>query len=120
MSRTILYAEDEPGVRELIGEELRRIGYVVETVGDGESAIRILDEREFDLLLLDIKMPRKSGLDVLTHLKEKGLKPRVIMLTGVDDLATAVEAVKLGATDYVTKPAGLEALLASIRRVLGR
>jgi DNA-binding response OmpR family regulator len=120
MHTRILFAEDDTNTRLIVRDQLVAAGFQVETAADGAEAIELLQAGAFDLVLLDILMPRKNGLDVLRWLRQQEISPRVIMLTGVDDLATAVEAVKLGATDYVTKPAGLEALLASIRRVLGR
>ena len=120
MSRTILYAEDEEVTRGLVVEELQRAGFSVDTAGDGEEAIRLLSEKAYDLVLLDIKMPKKSGLEVLEFLKEKGLRPRVIMLTGVGELAIAIQSMKLGANEYITKPFKLEDLIQSIEKVLKR
>ena len=120
MSARILYAEDEEQTRSIVTEELRAEGYVVDQVADGEEAMRALEAATYDLVLLDIKMPRKSGMDVLQFLRERKLKPRVIMLTGVSELSTAIKAVKLGANDYLTKPYSLEQLLGAISRFLAR
>jgi DNA-binding response OmpR family regulator len=120
MQTRILFAEDDFNARTIVRDQLVAAGYLVETVEDGAEAIARLQDEAFDLLLLDILMPRKDGLDVLRWLKHQEISPRVIMLTGVDDLATAVDAVKLGASDYVTKPFAVDALLASIERVLAR
>ncbi len=120
MNAKILYAEDEEQTRSLVAEELRQEGYTVDQAEDGETAIGLLANRSYDLLLLDIRMPRKSGLDVLAFLQEQNRHPRVIMLTAVDELASAIQAVKLGANDYLTKPFRLEQLLAAIERILHR
>jgi DNA-binding response OmpR family regulator len=120
MRERILYAEDEEETRSIVTEELRLEGYVVDAVPDGEDAIRAIESTTYDLLLLDIKMPRKSGLDVLQFLKERNLRPRVIMLTALDDLSMAIKAVRLGANDYLTKPYSLEQLLGAISRFLAR
>ena len=120
MSARILYAEDEEQTRSIVTEELRAEGYEVDQVGDGEEAMRALEGATYDLVLLDIKMPRKSGMDVLDFLRERNLRPRVIMLTGVNDLSSAIKAMKLGANDYLTKPYSLEQLLGAISRFLAR
>jgi DNA-binding response OmpR family regulator len=92
----------------------------VVTAADGEEAISKLHSGTFDLMLLDIRMPRKDGLDVLEFVRSKRIRIRIIMVTGVDELSIAIRAVKLGASDYITKPFGLEDLLQAIRRVLQR
>jgi DNA-binding response OmpR family regulator len=120
MNARVLYAEDEEQTRSLVAEELRQEGYTVDTAADGEAAIGLLATRTYDLLLLDIRMPKKSGLDVLAFIREKNLRPRVIMLTAVDELASAIQAVKLGANDYLTKPFRLEQLLSAVERILHR
>jgi DNA-binding response OmpR family regulator len=120
MSSRILYAEDEDHTRSLVADELRQAGYAVDTAADGEEAIRALGGASYDLVLLDIRMPGKSGIDVLQFLREQNLRPRVIMLTAVDDLSIAIRSVKLGANDYVTKPFRIEELLGAIERVLRR
>jgi DNA-binding response OmpR family regulator len=118
MSTTILYAEDDDTTRQVVSGQLTDEGFEVVTAKDGQEAIAALTARTFDLVLLDIRMPRKDGLEVLEFVRSKKLKARVIMLTGVDELSIAIRAVKLGANDYMTKPFGLEDLLGAIRRVL--
>jgi DNA-binding response OmpR family regulator len=120
MNAKILYAEDEEQTRSLVADELRQEGYIVDTANDGEAAIELLAARAYDLVLLDIRMPRKNGLDVLSFLQQQNRHPRVIMLTAVDELTSAIQAVKLGANDYLTKPFRLEQLLAAIERILHR
>lgn len=120
MATRILYAEDDEDSRTLVTDQLEALGYEVTVASDGREAIAKLNSREFDLLLLDIRMPHISGLDILHRLKDKKTRPRVIMVTGVDELSIAIEAVKLGASDYLTKPFRLEHLEAAIERVLQR
>lgn len=120
MQRRILFAEDDSDTRTVVSDQLIAAGFLVDAVADGAEAIDRLRADAFDLLLLDILMPRKDGLDVLRWLKHQEIAPRVIMLTGLGDLATAIEAVKLGASDYVTKPFAFDSLLAAIERVLAR
>lgn len=116
----ILYVDDDGDLRFLVQHQLTEAGHAVITAEDGERAIEIIDGESFDLILLDIKMPRKNGLDVLKYLKAKATRPRVIMLTGVEDVSVAIKAVKLGANDYITKPYRMETLLECMHRVLAR
>ncbi|HUL43550.1 MAG TPA: response regulator [Bacteroidota bacterium] len=114
----ILYVDDEQNLRQLIKEQLMGEGYNVDTADDGDTASEKLKSEKYDLVLLDIRMPRMNGIEVLKFIKSKKLSCRIIMLTAVDDLAIAMEAVKQGANDYLTKPYELETLLKSIRRVM--
>jgi DNA-binding response OmpR family regulator len=120
MSIRILYAEDDDASRLIIKEQLEAEGYAVDTAVDGEEAIALLGKQAYDLVLLDIKMPGKSGLEVLKHLRDTGSTARAIMLTAVNELSIAIQAVKLGANDYVTKPFQLDQLFGCIQRVLQR
>jgi DNA-binding response OmpR family regulator len=120
MATRVLYVEDEEAARFIVQEQLRTEGYEVTVAADGVEATEILDRETFEVVLLDIKMPRKDGLEVLRYMREKKIRPRVIMLTAVDEMSIAITAMKLGAIDYVTKPFSLDALLACIKRVLSR
>ena len=80
----------------------------------------MLKAGDYDVLLLDINMPGKTGIDVLKFVKEEGLNCRVIMLTGRVGFSIATETIKLGAVEYITKPFTLEYLLSSIERVLAK
>ena len=115
--KRILCVDDEMPIRTLLKQHLELEGYEVGTADDGDTAIEELRTTSYDVLLLDIRMPRVSGIDVLKHVKDHKLHLRVIMLTAVDDLSIAMECVKLGANDYLTKPFDTEDLLAAIRRV---
>ena len=120
MAPRILYAEDDSSMRDIVRDELTREGYTVMTASDGAEAIALIEREPFDLLLLDVRMPYKSGLDVLAFARERKIRSRVIMLTAVDDIGIALKAIKLGANDYVTKPYALEGLLGSIAKVLSK
>jgi len=120
MAVRILYAEDDEGSRELVSTTLRDAGYLVDTASDGTGAAALLDQGSYDLVLLDIRMPGMSGMEVLRHMRKKNLQPRVIMLTAVDELSVAIDCVKNGASDYLTKPFRLEDLHGAIERVLQR
>ena len=87
---------------------------------DGDTAIDLLKKDPYDILLLDIRMPRVNGVEVLKYLRERKIASRVIMLTAVDDLSVAIESVKNGANDYITKPYDLQVLLSSIQRVMAK
>ena len=100
----ILIAEDEVNLRLVLQKELERLGYRVQAAPDGEAALRKLEESNVDVLLCDINMPRIDGMEVLRRLYERPNPPEVIMLTGQATVETAVEAMKLGAYDYLTKP----------------
>lgn len=100
----ILIAEDEANLRLVLQKELERLGYRVQSAPDGEAALRKLEESNVDVLLCDINMPRIDGMEVLRRVHERPNPPEVIMLTGQATVETAVEAMKLGAYDYLTKP----------------
>jgi DNA-binding NtrC family response regulator len=100
----ILIAEDESNLRLVLQKELERLGYRVQSAPDGEAALRKLEESNVDVLLCDINMPRIDGMEVLRRVHERPNPPEVIMLTGQATVETAVEAMKLGAYDYLTKP----------------
>jgi DNA-binding NtrC family response regulator len=106
----ILVAEDEPNLRLVLQKELERHGYRVQVAPDGEAALRKLEESNVDVLLCDINMPRMNGMELLRRVHERPNPPEVIMLTGQATVETAVEAMKLGAYDYLTKPYSIKEL----------
>lgn len=114
----ILLAEDDEDLRGIVRDLLKRNDYSVVEATDGNDALEILRSNDYDLLLLDINMPGKSGVEVLQFIKQHNLACRVIMLTGTVGLNAAIESLKLGAADYITKPFNVNYLLASIKRVL--
>ncbi len=114
----ILVVDDEDALRTVLSSELVSEGYEVGTASDGDAAINELQKATYNLVLLDIKMPRMNGFDVLKYIKEKHGKTKVIMLTGFADLKNAIESKKLGAEDFVSKPYDLVDLLTTIERVL--
>jgi DNA-binding NtrC family response regulator len=112
----VLVADDERNLREVLVRELVRRGHEVEAAADGEEALARLGDGLFDVLVLDMRMPRREGLDVLRAVGGQPDAPQVIVMTGFQDVATAVEAMKLGAYDYLTKPARIEELDVLIRK----
>jgi len=116
--KKILYVDDDAALREIVKDQLSSAGFLIDEAEDGAAAISKLETGNFDLMLLDINMPNKSGIDVLKFIKEKALKCKVIMLTGRVGFSVATESLKLGADDYITKPFNMDYLLFSIKRVL--
>ena len=118
MSRQIrvLVADDERNLRELIVRELGRRGHEVEGAADGVAALERIRETSYDVVVLDMRMPQKEGLDVLRELGTFPEAPQVIMLTGFQEVSSAVEAMKLGAYDYLTKPTKIEELDVVVRK----
>ena len=112
----VLVADDEKNLRELMVRELARQGHQVEGVADGEAALERLREAPYDVVVLDMKMPRKEGIEVLRELAGFPEQPQVIVMTGFQEVSTAVEAMKLGAYDYLTKPTKIEELDVVIRK----
>jgi len=119
--KRLLYVDDEDQLRLLVKDQLTHEGYVVETAEDGDLAMEILQKQaNFDVILLDIRMPRVSGIEVLKFVRKRNIPSRVVMLTAVDDLSVALEAVKNGANDYLTKPYDLDNLLECLNRVTAK
>jgi DNA-binding NtrC family response regulator len=112
----ILVAEDEANLRMVLQKELERHGYRVQVAPDGEAALRRLEETNVDVLLCDINMPRMDGMELLRRVHERPNPPEVIMLTGQATVETAVEAMKLGAYDYLTKPYSIGELDVRVRQ----
>lgn len=115
---SILVVDDEDALRTVLSSELMNEGYDVRSASDGDEAITEIQKSPFDLVLLDIKMPRMNGFEVLKFIKESHPKTKVVMLTGFADLKNAIESKKLGADDFVSKPYDLVDLLTTIERVL--
>jgi DNA-binding NtrC family response regulator len=121
MARTykILIVDDEPSVVFLLKEELTEIKeYSITSASDGVEAMNILQTQPFDVVLLDVKMPRISGIEVLKYIRENYPTTQVIMLTNYADVKTAIETMKLGAYDFVSKPYTREELLSTVDRAL--
>lgn len=118
MSKNILVADDEAVILKIIKEELISEGYRVDTASDGEEASIKVKEKEYDLLILDNKMPKMNGIDVLKEVKKFNPKIIVIMMTAFGTINNAVEAMKLGAYDYITKPFENNDLLYKVKQAL--
>ncbi|MDT5262053.1 MAG: hypothetical protein QOC61_1057 [Acidobacteriota bacterium] len=103
-SARILVAEDEANLRLVLQKELQRMGHDVRVVPDGEAALKLLEESNVDVLLSDISMPNMDGMELLRRVHQRPNPPEVIMLTGHATVESAIEAMKLGAYDYLSKP----------------
>jgi DNA-binding NtrC family response regulator len=112
----ILIAEDEANLRLVLQKELQRQGHQVEAAANGEAALAFLEDRAFDVLLCDMNMPRMDGMEVLRRLQGRTNPPEIIMLTGYATVETAIEAMKLGAYDYLSKPYRITELDALVRQ----
>jgi DNA-binding NtrC family response regulator len=116
----LLHVDDEEAFRQQIREVLTSEGYNVDTVMDGVEAINAVQSKRYDLVLLDISMPKVDGIEVLHFVKKNFPATEVIMLTGVDDLKVAVDCMKDGAFHYLTKPFLIDELTQVIERALER
>jgi len=115
----ILVVEDDKTVGQYVKRGLVEAGYHVELVGDGTEALRLATDGRYDLLVLDLRLPGRSGLEVLRTLRDRGDSVPVLVLTAQDAVDFKVQALRMGADDYVTKPFSLEELLARVE-ALGR
>lgn len=117
---TILVVDDEPSIRRTLRDILEYENYVVEEAVDGEDALSRLRSTRFDLVLLDIKMPKRDGLEVLEVMSQEMPEIPAVMISGHGTVETAVEATKKGAYDFVEKPPDLNRMLVTIRNALDR
>jgi DNA-binding response OmpR family regulator len=120
MSGEVLIVEDDEAIATGLALNLKIEGYAAAVVGDAESAIDRLAHHTYSLILLDISLPARSGLDVLSEMRERGDATPVIVLSARRDEFDKVAALRLGADDYVTKPFALAELLARVAAVLRR
>ncbi len=116
----ILVAEDDAHIRMGLVDTLESEGYHAEAAGDGETAMQLFEAQPFDLVLLDIMMPEKSGYDVCRDIRSVDRQIPIIMLTAKGEEIDKVVGLQLGADDYITKPFGVHELLARIAAVLRR
>jgi len=120
MTKRILLVEDEPGLVLTLNDRLSKEGFAVETARDGESGLQRATTESFDVIILDVMLPRKNGFDVCRDLRQQGTQTPVIMLTARGQVVDKVVGLKLGADDYLTKPFEMIELLARIEALLRR
>jgi DNA-binding NtrC family response regulator len=115
-SLRILFVDDEKSLQEFMRSELPRLGHEVTVCPDGKAALKALEKSTFDAAILDLRMPGMSGMEVLEHLKQTTPDTEAIVMTGHASMETAIEAVRLGAFDYITKPCKLAEIEAVLRK----
>jgi two-component system alkaline phosphatase synthesis response regulator PhoP len=120
MNSRILLVEDEPGLVVTISDLLSSESYQVEVASDGEAGLARAASGEFDLILLDVMLPKKGGFDVCRELRQRGVDTAVLMLTAKTQVVDRVVGLKLGADDYLTKPFNPAELLARVEALLRR
>jgi DNA-binding NtrC family response regulator len=116
----ILIIDDEKAIRKTLGEILSYEGYKIDEAGDGEEGLKRFKEKSYDVVLCDIKMPKIDGIEFLDKASEINPDVPIIMISGHGTIETAVEAVKKGAYDYVSKPPDLNRLLITIRNAMDK
>ncbi|MDP3672153.1 MAG: sigma-54 dependent transcriptional regulator [Telluria sp.] len=118
MPDPILIVEDDATIRVTVGNFLTRRGYAVNVAEDGATALRMLKQQSYHLVLLDLRLPDMTGMDVLAKLRESDDQPLVVIMTAFPEVRTAVATLKAGAYDYIHKPFDLEDLVELIRRAM--
>src|SRR5207248_3266739 len=114
----ILIADDKKGMREVLAQSLEAAGHAVQVVSDGEAAIRAIDH-DLDLVVTDLRMPGKDGMEVLKAAMGRSSPPAVIVMTAFGSVDSAVEAMRIGAADFVAKPFGLAEMETKVTKALG-
>ncbi|HVK11243.1 MAG TPA: sigma-54 dependent transcriptional regulator [Gemmataceae bacterium] len=119
-SLRVLFVDDEVSLQELMRSELPRLGHEVTVCPDGKTALRVMEKATFDAAILDLKMPDMTGIQVLERLKQVSPDTEAVMMTGYASKETAVEAMRLGAFDYIEKPCRLVEIEAILLKIVER
>src|SRR4051794_4979049 len=114
----VLFVDDEKPLQELMRSELPRLGHEVTVCPDGRAALKVLEKNTFDAAILDLRMPGMTGIEVLEQLKQISPDTEAIVMTGHASMETAIEAVRLGAFDYITKPCKLTEIQAILQKII--
>jgi len=117
---TILIIEDEPAMRLGLKDNLEIERYIVDTANDGEEGLSKIKEKKYDLILLDVMLPKVSGFDVCRAVRVSGVRTPIILLTAKGEEIDKIIGLELGADDYITKPFSVRELLARIKAILRR
>jgi two-component system, OmpR family, alkaline phosphatase synthesis response regulator PhoP len=120
MNKSILIIEDEEGLRMTLSDRLRSEAYIVDLASDGPEGLKKATNLTFDLIILDIMLPRRSGLDVCRDIRAAGFATPILLLTARDQIVDKVVGLKFGADDYVTKPFDTLELMARVDALLRR
>ncbi len=116
----VLVVEDSPRLQRTIGTALRKSGYAVDVAGDGEEGQWMAESHDYDVIILDIMLPKRDGLAVLGELRQRGKATHVLLLTARDTVPDRVRGLRAGADDYLVKPFSLEELLARVESLCRR
>ncbi|MEI6861290.1 MAG: response regulator transcription factor [Verrucomicrobiota bacterium] len=116
----VLIVEDSPRLQRTLGLTLRKSGYAVDTATDGEEGLWLAESYDYDVIVLDVMLPKRDGLSVLAELRRKGRATHVLLLTARDTVADRVTGLAAGADDYLVKPFALEELLARVAALCRR
>jgi two-component system, OmpR family, alkaline phosphatase synthesis response regulator PhoP len=120
MRGNLLFVEDEEGLRMTVGDRLRSEGYAVDCATNGDEGFEKATQLPFDLIILDIMLPKRSGFDVCKGIREAGLITPILMLTARGQTSDKVNGLKIGADDYVTKPFNMLELVARVEALMRR
>lgn len=112
---SVLLVEDEEDFREVLGTRLTKRGFSVQGVTTAEEGLQLLAQREFDVVVLDVRLPRMTGVQALREIRARHPEIEVLILTGYADTETAIRVMDLGAFDYLMKPVDIEELVSRLR-----
>jgi DNA-binding response OmpR family regulator len=116
----VLLVEDSKRLRTTVGAALRRSGYAVDAAADGEEGLWLAESNDYDVIVLDIMLPKLDGLSLLHQLRQRGKPTHVLLLTAKDTVGERVHGLRLGADDYLIKPFALDELLARVEALCRR
>ncbi len=116
----VLFIEDSTRLQRHVGTALRRSGYAVDTAGDGDEGLWLAESNDYDVVILDLMLPKRAGLDVLRTLRTRGRLVHILLLTARDTVADRVAGLSAGADDYLIKPFAMEELLARVQTLCRR
>ena len=120
MVKGILIVDDQPGIRLLLNEVFKKDGYVTHLAPNGVEALKIFDQEQIDCVLLDMKIPGMNGIEILQKLKEKNKDVPVMMMTAYGEQDLIDEALRLGASNYFTKPFNIFDVLKEVGNILSK
>lgn len=120
MKHNILLVEDESSIMTLLTYNVEKAGFMTDTAADGEEAIAKAEKNNYDLILLDVMLPKKDGIEVCRYLRNNQIDTPIIMLTALDDEIDKILGLELGADDYITKPFSPREVIARIKALLRR
>ncbi len=116
MSEKVLLVDDEKEFLEIMSERMKARGMTVTTTESADQALALIEKESFDAIIMDFQMPEMDGMEALKAIKNKKPELQIILLTGYATVEKTVEAMKIGATDFLEKPADLEALVGKIKK----